>query len=389
MKPFSSRILQLSLATAAGLAIATPALAKDGLSVGSEGIKLKEGEIKLTLGGRLHLDATAYNDGVTNDSTADWRRARIEFAGEVGDFLRFRVDREFAGTDGWRNVWVAVRPVKGVTIKGGNYTVPFSLEDMQSSNDITFAERSLVGALAPGFGVGGGASIAKKNWSVSAGYFGDALDDADGRTKERGRGFAGRVTAAPMKGKKHFLHLALAYEHRSFHDTEVVRFSNGIGSNLAPSLIRTGPIAAPSKLNNIGVELAYARRSIQFQGQFVSTRLSRDLASTLKYSAWYAQASWMLTGENYQYSEGMGGPSGPKLHKHRGGVELAARFSQIDLDDVSLDQGKASTLTAGANWYVNRNVRLMANYAHSRQWASLVTPDRNTDLGVVRLQIAF
>ena len=27
--------------------------------------------------------------------------------GKIADVVRFRVDREFAGTDGWRNAWVS------------------------------------------------------------------------------------------------------------------------------------------------------------------------------------------------------------------------------------------------------------------------------------------
>jgi len=389
MKQLKSKAWTLGLATAASLGIAAPALAKDGLSAGSDGIKLESGELELTLGGRLHLDAMTYDDDFANDSDADWRRARLELSGKIGDVLRFRVDREFAGKDGWRNVWASIRPMKYVEIKGGNFTVPFSLEDLQSSNKITFVERSLTSSLAPGFGLGGAVKVAKDNWTVSGGYFTDALDADDGRGKERGRGFAGRVTFAPMKGRKHFLHLGLAYEHRSFHDTEVVRFSNRMGSYLAPTLIRTGGIDAPSKMSNIGVEFAYARKSLQLQGQYISARLSRDLAPTLQYDSWYAQASWMVTGETYGYSKNSGMPSGPKLSKRHTGVELAARYSELDLDDSSLDIGKAKAMTLGANWYINRNVRLMANYVHAKKSGSLIDPDNSADLGVVRFQLAF
>lgn len=389
MQRSHSKKWTIALATAASLSIAVPALAKDGLSTGSDGLTLKGGSIELTFGGRLHFDAVTLDDDVVTYSDADLRRARIEVSGKIGDALRFRVDREFAGADGWRNVWASVEPVDDVEIKGGNFTVPFSLEDIQSSNKITFVERSLVSTLAPGFGLGGAVKVAKDNWTVSGGYFDDALDDADGRGKERGRGFAGRATVVPVKSKKQFLHVGLAYERRSFRNTEVVRFSNGMGSNLAPTLIDTNGISSPSKLNNVGVELAYARKSLQLQSQYVATRLSRDLAPKLNYDAWYAQLSWMLTGETYGYSEGSGTPSGPKLSKKHGGVEVGARYSELDLDDASLDRGNATSLSLGATWYINRNVRLMANYVHSEQSESLLTADRNTDLGVARFQIAF
>lgn len=373
----------------ASLGFAAQVQAKDGLSAGTDGLTLREGPVELNLGGRLHLDATTYSVDGQSDSNANWRRARVEVSGKIGDLVRVRVDREFAGTDGWRNLWASIRPVDGIEIKGGNFTVPFSLEELQSSNATTFVERSLVSTLTPGFGLGGAVRVARNNWTVSAGYFDDALDDADGRSKVRGNGVVARATFAPIKSKKKFLHLGAAYEHRSFNTAETVRFSSGLGSNLAPALIQTRAINAPSKLENIGLEMAYARKSLQLQGQFVATRLSRDLASTLKYGAWYAQASWMLTGENYGYSQSNGAPSGPTLSRKHGAVELAARYSGLDLDDASLDRGKATALSLGATWYLNRNVRVMANYVRSERSDSLITADSKADLGVARFQLAF
>lgn len=161
-----------------------------------------------------------------------------------------------------------------------------------------------------------------------------------------------------------------------------------MGSNLAPNLITTNTIAAPSELNSVGVEAAYAFKSLQVQGQFVSTSVSRNLAPELNYGAWYGQVSWMLTGQKYGYSRGNGAPSGPTLGK-KGGVELAARYGQLDLDDASLDRGKLSSLALGATWYINRNLRLMANYVRSERTDTLVSGDRSADLGVARFQVAF
>ncbi len=376
------------MASAGCIVVANPAVANDTLSFDSDGIVLDAGPVELTLGGRLHLDAMTYDGRITNGSNADVRRARLELSGKIADVVRFRVDREFAGTDGWRNAWVSPRPVKDLEIKGGNFTVPFSLEEAQSSNSITFVERSPVSALAPGFGLGVAAQVTKNNWTISGGYFDDALDDADGRTKERGRGFAGRATFVRFVSRSQFLHIGAAYEHRSFRANDVLRFSDGMGSTLAPKLISTNSITAPSKLKSLGAEAAYARKSLQLQGQYVSTSVSRDLAPDLNYGAWYGQVSWMLTGQKYAYSEGSGAPSGPAIGK-KGGVEIAARYGQLDLDDASLDRGKTSSVTLGATWYINRNLRLMANYVRSERTKTLASGYQLADLGVARLQVAF
>lgn len=388
MTLFNSTCRAFLKASACCIAAASPALAEDGLSFDNNGLTLEAGSVELTLGGRLHLDAMTYDSGTVNANDAAVRRARLELSGKITDAVRFRIDREFAGTDGWRNAWVSLRTANGLEVMGGNFTVPFSLEEAQSSNAITFVERSSVSALAPGFGLGLAGKVAKSNWTISGGYFDDALGDADGRTKERGRGFAGRATFAPLKARTQFLHLGAAYEYRSFQANEVLRFSYGMGSNLAPNLIATNAIAAPSKLKSVGAEAAYAFKSLQLQGQYISTSVSRDHAPDLNYGAWYGQVSWMLTGQKYGYSEGSGAPVGPMLGE-KGAVELAARFGQLDLDDASLDRGKTASVTLGATWYINRNLRLMANYVRSERTKTLVSGNRKADLSVARFQATF
>lgn len=369
---------------------------EDALVFDEDGLTLTTGELQLNLGGRVHVDGVTYDDGLISDSTADFRRARIEFSARLGQIVSVRVDREFAGVDGWRNVWVAVRPVKDVEIKGGNVIVPFSLEDMQSSNRITLIERSLVNALAPGFGLGVGARYSHDNFTIAGGYFDEAIDDADGRSSIRGDGFAVRATFAPIRESKQFLHFGAAYESRSINPAigalnplKQVRYSSNLGSQLTPSLISTGGISNVTGIDNFGAEFAYGNGPLQVQAQYISSQIDQLGGPGLDFGGYYAQASWMITGESYKYSRSSGTTSGPRLKRGKGAVELAARYSDLDLDDPARDTGKASALTFGANWYLNENVRVMANYVHSETRNSLLNADQSADAGIVRFQLSF
>ena len=46
-----------------------------------------------------------------------------------------------------------------------------------------------------------------------------------------------------------------------------------------------------------------------------------------------------------------------------GGLELAARYSTIDLDDGNVRGGSAEDITVGLNWYLNPNTLVRLNYA--------------------------
>lgn len=386
------RLIILALAGSALTGVASvPAAAKDGVSAGSDGITFKaaNGDIELTLGGRLHLDAVKYDFEGDDDTDTDFRRARIELSGKLGDHVRFRVDREFGLNPGWRNVWLAVRPTDNIEVRGGNFIVPFSMEELQSSNRSQLMERSLVTALAPGFSLGGSVQYSRRNWTATVGYFGDALDNEDGRGEERGKGFAGRVTAAPILGKKQFLHFAAAIERRELDGGDALSFNAKPGSALAPTLISSGVIIDADRMTNLGAEAAYSTGPLLLQGQYVRSKIDRPLLGDLDFDAWYAQASFIVTGESYDYAKRSGTVEGVDLRRKKSAVELAARYSRLDMDDSALNRGRAQTITLGANWYLNQNVRLMVNYAHSTVKDRPLVNDIKGDLVAARFQLNF
>ena len=384
----------LTLAAATLVLTAFPAHAKDGVTADERGITAQSGDLELNLGGRLHLDAAVFDDpsipgtGITGTAV---RRARLELSGKLSKSLRFRVEREFAGkSKGWRNLWLAYSPVDWLEIKGGNLTVPFSMEDLQSSNTMPFVERSLASGLAPGFGLGGAATANGKKWSASAGYFTDALSNEAGRSTERGRGVAGRVTFAPINAHGNVIHFALSGERRSFNATERMRFSADPGSTLAPQLMSSGTIRGLDHSWAWNGEAGAAFGPLLVQAQITGVRMSRPLAGDLSFSGQTVQAGWLVTGGRYNYAENQGVFGGPNLKRGKGAIEVAARYSRLDLDNATVNRGIGRAITGGANWYINRNLRVMANYTDSRvHFPGRITRDEHNKVGVARLQVNF
>lgn len=371
----------------------TPAFAKDDVTVNDHGITLETGPIKLNLGGRIHLDAAVFENpstGETGITDANFRRARLELSGQIGESVSFRVDREFArNSAGWRNVWLQIEPARNVTIRGGNFTVPFSSEDLQSSNTMPLTERSLASALAPGLGLGGALSAHGKRWSASAGYFTDPLDNEEGRTVERGRGEAGRLTFLPIRSGDTIVHVGLAGERRNFRATEALRFSADPGSRLAPTLMRTGGIGDLDTMTAWTGEAAVSFGPVLAQAHATGVKIDRMLGSHSNFDGQTVQASWLITGGRYDYSESQGVFNGPRLRKGGGAVELAARYSRLDLTDGTIVGGDGRAITAGANWYVNRNFRVMLDYTDSHVDFPEVVPSIDNKVGVARLQVSF
>ena len=376
------------------LSASATAAQADEVKANDKGITFEQGDFKLNIGGRLHVDAAVFDDpalaqtGLTDVAV---RRARIEVSGEIGDVVKFRVDHEFAGNSkGWRNVWLAVTPTENTDIRGGNMIPPFSGEDLQSSNTIPFVERSLASSLAPGFGLGGKAGVNGKRWSINAGWFTDGLAADDGRQAERGRGVVGRVTVLPVSNGDTRLHLALAGEHRTFKLGEALGFSADPGSTLAPNVMSSGTLTNLDKLTAWNAEAGVSFGPLLVQAQALGMRLTSSVAAPdLHFNGQTVQASWMVTGEHQDYSRSTGNFLGPDLKRRGLAFELAARYSRLDLQDGLFDRGVGSAYTGAVNFYIWRNVRLSADFTHSKVDFTGLTPDRTNNVGVARFQIAF
>ena len=87
----------------------------------------------------------------------------------------------------------------------------------------------------------------------------------------------------------------------------------------------------------------------------------------LDFEGAYIYASWFITGEsrNYKAKSGKFTRTKPLNAVYDGGIgawEVAARFSTLDLNDQEIKGGEEDNVTLGVNWYLNPQVRFMANY---------------------------
>ncbi|MEN8163624.1 MAG: porin, partial [Acidobacteriota bacterium] len=111
-----------------------------------------------------------------------------------------------------------------------------------------------------------------------------------------------------------------------------------------------------------GFDAAYQLGSVSFQGEYIMTHLNRfNDREDVDLDGWYAYVSWFPTGEHRNYTMAQSRFVGPGS---KNAIELLARFSTIDLNDLDagVEGGEAENITLGMNWYINNNVRWMINY---------------------------
>lgn len=362
--------------------------------VGEQGIVITSDDEanSLRIGGRLHLDTALYDSDVTQfDDTTDVRRARIYVSGQVFEDFRFKVDYDVGGTStGWRNVWLSYTGFDPIRIKVGNFIPPFSMENRASSNNITFMERPLPNVLGPGFLLGAELSASGDHWTLAGGYFTEPLEDVSRGTNVDGDSIIARGTFAPIRERDQVLHFGAAVEIRQLDNNSSFSIGTHPESGLTSMhLIDTGTIAGAEDITTYGLEAAYVRGPFSLQGEYIMTSVQRSGGSDADFGGWYTQASYVLTGEHRRYSRRSGTFGEIRPGRDWGAVELAARYSTLDLTDQGITGGEETNVTVGANWYVGSNFRLMANHAWVQARPNQFGVKEDASIFSARAQIDF
>ena len=313
--------------------------------------------------GRMHLDAGFHSeDDVELDDNFLARRTRLGVGGKLDPDWDFRIEYDFAEEGVSANDVRLRRNLAGGKLKIGQFKVPMGLNELTSSNNITFIERaSNSNLVADSRRIG----IGYDNFAGPVGYqlmgYGRSLGGG-GTDGDMQKGLAGRLVFNPLKTDSTILHLGLSVAQEDLGDQMNVRFRDRPEARPAGvRLIDTGTLTAEST-TRLAAEAAWQVGAFSLEAEYLQAKvkLDNDDADDPNFGGWHVQASYVLTGESRGYGGGnFGGikPQGPG-----GAWEVAARLSNADLEDEGIEGGKQQNLTLGLNWYATSNVRFMANY---------------------------
>jgi phosphate-selective porin OprO and OprP len=181
------------------------------------------GRNSIQLTGRIHLDYrqnnldmfnTDFNDRDTA-STADnfeLRRARLGVKGKFAKDFKYEIVGNLPGTATVDIAYIDYAKYDQAQIRVGKFKQPFGLEQLTSSNNIDFMERSYVDQLVPGKKIGAMAfGEPKPGFTYAGSVF--AMNDTEQDAKNDKASFAGRATLnfAQFAGNKDMIaHVGLA-----------------------------------------------------------------------------------------------------------------------------------------------------------------------------------
>ena len=431
--------LEAKAATPPIATLPAPAQAPSGgasIVAGRPSIQSADGRFTANLHGIMQWDAAQYDQnepgtpatnfarGATAADTAhardlssgtNFRRARIGIDGKTyGDF-EYNVLLEFGGAGeedagNIQELWVQYSGLKPFHARVGAYPPSIGLEDQGSTNGQPFVERPAIADMARSLAGGDfreGAEVwgAGDWWYVNAAITGRLVgvvnSQATGVSQpfDSQLGYIGRIAVVPVRGDNYMVHLGA-------HGTYVARPADAGGPDAAATaaryaitfqerpelrvdgtrLISSGAIDA-LHASEAGLEAAAQYGSLWIEGEAERFRVERRNAPTLsnpRFSGYYVEGSWMLTGEKRRYNANTASFDAPAVdHPFSledgtwGALEAALRYSDADLN---YNQGAAGTAPAadavrggdqrivsgGLNWYLNPIVRFMLEYQDVR-----------------------
>lgn len=450
---------------------------KASLAGGRPTISTADGKFTASLRGQLQADygyymqsraATKLSTGTDLSSGVNIRRAQLGLQGKVfGDWsYNFLYDFGGSGTESAGkilNAYVQYDGLAPFAVRFGAFAPSYSVEDQTASGDLMFLERNtptnMLRNVAGAEGRVGASLIYAGNELFGAVSY-TASKIMDSTAYDEQQAVVGRLSYLVINDKDSDAHLLVgvngvhvfrmpdAYPNGSTsvpnHTIALSDYPEITVDDTATKFLSTGALAA-EHFTTYGVELAGNYRNFYVQGAYSGIEIDRGnrytvfsgagASATQKLAvknndlyAWYAQASWVLTGESKAYVPATGAFTIPKPAKPFsledgtwGAFELAGRFSETSLNDrlddassiVSAWSGSSRTYTfynqsrggyqkvytLGLNWYPNSAVRFLLDYMwvdENRYAATSSTANPSTvNIGqgfqavALRSQIAF
>ncbi|MFM8952628.1 MAG: OprO/OprP family phosphate-selective porin [Planctomycetaceae bacterium] len=342
---------------------------------------------------------------------AQFRRLRIGARGTSFEVLEYSlgVDFALANQPSYLDNYIEWRELPWLqNVRVGHYFEPFSLERVTQNRNNTFMERSLVDTFAPARNMGimtyGNTENELATWAI--GTFRTNSDNTGNDSFDSGQALTMRGTWLPWWDEasdgRFYMHLGAAYSYRDayndqvrFRNTPEIRkqqpdsvlgpvkvppsnYQNGVPSPFAPIFVDTGNISA-NNFHLFDPEFALIMGPLSLQSEYAFAMVDQIGGPSLFFNGYMAQVSYFLTGEHRPYDRKLG------IHKRMepfedffrvrtasrgiqtglGAWEIAARFSNIVLNDANIKGNHLTDFTIGLNWYINPYTRWKFNYVHA------------------------
>lgn len=330
------------------------------------------------------------------------RRLRVAFKAQVSKKWYGELDIDFRDAEiDLNDVYLKYSFNDRLDFKAGHFREPFGMMTNTTSRYVTFMERPASCEFDPSRHLGIAGSYSHPRFYTGLGLFSDEfLEAVDGGTRDVRRkqrtgteaslALTGRFVAYPINKNDFTLSLGFGGSYRTPQITDegaynVARFKTY--DEIRTHQKRFFDTDVISDVKNIvlaNAEMAFAYKGFRIQSEYHYTIVNRGqiyddiprvgLQNAI-FDGFYVETAYFLTGDkqNFNYDEGEFTRVRPKSNK--GAIELAARYSTLNLnanlDDINnpisvglgnvVTGGSGALYSLGLTWWAKNNARIILN----------------------------
>ena len=378
---------------------------RDGLWFSTE-----DNAYQLRVHGYVQADDRMFSSNVNGHEldTFLFRRIRPLFEGTLFNALDFRFMPDFGQNNPQiQEAYLELKSLPFAKLRVGKFKEPIGLEVRKLDRELTFAERSLASDLLPlrymGAQIGG--SVFSNSMTYAAGYFNGSSDGSNGNFKwvqdneAAARLFFHPFAKTQIAAIRQF-GIGIAGSSGNQHSTTAGLKTVGQSTFFKYS----STVVANGRHNRISPQAYYYAGPVGVLSEYVISSqdvLNKGINRRVRNEAWQVAGSVIVTGEKNTYSgiRPRNAFEPTRGFRHLGAVELAVRYSRLRIDGDAFPlfanpktaAQQAEEHGVAVNWYLNRYIKLVSDFEHTRfrMALSTVKPLHSENVLMSRIQFAF
>ncbi|MEA3228792.1 MAG: porin, partial [Campylobacterota bacterium] len=325
-------------------------------------------DYRYRFGAQLSYDFVAVDEVPEQYNDKDWRRVRAFHKGSFfNEKLFYEIEYSFLGEGAYKDLFIGYENrFKAINtdyrIKVGNIKIPFSLETYTSSKYTMFMERALTDAFSMGRKVGAELLLSTKLGDARVNTFLSAFSNSVEERKDDEvdlPGYSTRLTYGYKFGKYHLFSLGGAYLTQDIKQ-ENIKYKQAVESDFMRDEFVSTRVKDIDSVKKRNFELLYINHKFSLQAEYVQVSLDA-LKDSYSFDAYYIQGSYFLLGVGRKYKFSNSTMANVKPYA-QGALELAFRYSYINLNDKDEQGGTQLDYNYGLNWYISKELKATLNY---------------------------
>ncbi|GAN99246.1 porin O/P phosphate-selective [Komagataeibacter xylinus NBRC 13693] len=266
----------------------------------------------------------------------------------------------------------------------GIFKPSFGLESMQAQGDTVFIERASISTLTRNLATGIERQAVQAETYGKRYHFALSATAGTAGPGENGnqRAMAFRLVGLPVRTRSLLFHLGFSGEWifrpaSAGNAAPMLSLSDNpeINPGTVSKYLNTGKIQSDSA-GAFGVEAAVSWQKLLFQGEAYDIVLNSHVNSSsqqLRFHGWYGQLGYTINGKGREWKGRTAAFSSPSCDRKQsmlcngyGVLEVAARYSQADLDAGPIHGGDQQTGSLAINWWPTGIIRTTVQYEYGQ-----------------------